>query len=86
MPAKMAYHYHKIHVALHLSGLNLRKAMVLLMMLLAAYNTECSANGIKLQQSHSTPHFNHLELRNTMVPLTALSASYYTRAGANGVT
>ena len=47
--------------------------MVPLMMLLAAYDTDASANGIKLSQSPVTPLFKCLDLRNAMVPLMVLS-------------
>ena len=43
-----------------------------LMMLLAAYDTDASANGIKLMQSQVAPHFNCLVLRNAIVTFMVL--------------
>ena len=47
MMAPMILHDQKGYVALHFGHLDLRNAMVPLMMMLASYNTDSSANGIK---------------------------------------
>ena len=67
MPTLMASYDQRSNVAPHFSCLNLRNAMVLLMML-ALCDTGASANGIKWPKSHVSPHFNCLYLRNSLVP------------------
>ena len=52
-------------------SVNLKNAMVPLMMLLAAYDTDASANGINYH-SHVATHFSS-DLRNAMVSLMVLS-------------
>ena len=88
MPTQGAAHDQK--VMLHLSDtagcLNLRNVLVPLTMLLVAYDTNASANGVKLSQSHIEPHLSCPDPRNAVVPLTTLSVSYDARAGTNGVT
>ena len=75
---------HDQKVMSHLSAtakhINLRIAVMPLMML-AAYDTDTSGNGIKLLQNHVVLHFNCF---NTMVPLMTVSASHVSRAGASG--
>ena len=62
-----------LHFTLHTAScLNLRTAVMPLMMLLAAYNTDASANDIKVPQSHVRPHFSCLDLRNAMMHLMTL--------------
>ena len=67
------------HISCTSSCLNLRNALVPLMMPLAAYDTKSGVNGIKLPQHHVAPDFNCHDLRNTVLPLVTLSASH----GAN---
>ena len=57
-----------LHFISTASCLNIRNAIVQLMMLLAAYDPDASANGIKLPQSNVAPHFSCFDLRNAMVP------------------
>ena len=55
------------------SCLKVRNAVVPLVILWAAYNTDASADGTKVAQSHVAHHFSCLNLRNAMVPLIVLS-------------
>ena len=64
----------KNHVASHFICLNIRNAVVPLMMLLASCDIDVSASDIKWLKCHVAPHFKCLDLRNGMLPLTTLSA------------
>ena len=64
MQTQMTSYDQKSHVTPHFSCLNLRNAMVLLMMLLASCDTDACVNGIKLPKHHVAPNFDCLDLRN----------------------
>ena len=77
MSTPLASHDQKVmlHLSCTESCLNLRNAVVSLMMLLGGYDTDASENGIKVPQHHVASHVNCLDLRNLVVPLMTLSAS-----------
>ena len=83
MPTPMATYDQKSNLESSFSWYNLRNGVVPLMMLLAAYDTDASANGIKLPQSHATSHFNCLYLRNAIVQFLMPLASGLTNTSAN---
>ena len=56
------------YAAPHFDCLDLRKAMVPLMMPLASCDVDASAIGITWPKVHVAPHFSHLDLRNAIVP------------------
>ena len=64
----VASHDKEKYIVPHFSCLDLRHAVVKLMMLLAWCFTDASASGIKWAKSHVASHFNCLDLRNAMVP------------------
>ena len=57
---------HDINVAPHFGCLNLRSAVVPLMMLLASCDTDARANGTEWPKHHILPHFNCLDLSNAI--------------------
>ena len=71
MPEPMVSHDQKCHVAPHSDCLDLRNAVVSLLMPMASHD----------QESHVVPHF---DLSNTIVPLMTWSA--LNDASTNGVT
>ena len=54
-------------------------------MLLIAYDTNASGNGIKVLQRLVVPHLNFIDLRSATLPLTTVSASHDVRAGGKSV-
>ena len=88
MPLKSvltASHDPKSHVSPHLDWLDLRNAVVPLMMLLAAHDTNASLNGITWPECHVAPHFNCFGLRNTVAILTMTVVSCDAKTCANGM-
>ena len=55
------------------SNLQLRNAVLPLMMCLASHDTNAGASGITWSKSHVIPHFNHIDLQNAMVLLVMLA-------------
>ena len=66
--------------------LDVRMAVVHLMMLLASCDTDASANGSKWMKSLIAPHFSHLDQRNPMLQLITLLESHDANEGINGIT
>ena len=56
------------------------------MMLLAAHDTDVSAYGIKLPQSHVAPHFKCLDLINAKLPFTMPLAACDANSVVSGIT
>ena len=71
MPKPIVSHEDKSQFAPHLDCLNLKNAVVALVMLTPA---TMMLHGHK---SCVTPHFDHLNLRVVMVPLMMLKATHY---------
>ena len=82
MPSSMVSWYQKPHF----DNLDLRSAMIQLIVSLVSCDAETSGNMSLKLDSHASPHFEHLDLRNAMIPLMMLLASHDTNAGANGMT
>ena len=78
IPESMESHDQYSHVAPHFDCLDLRNAVVPLMMPMLV---PMASHG---QKSHVVPHFDYLDLRNAIVPLTM--PSVYHAASANGIT
>ena len=83
MPVPMVSHD---HVAPHFDFLNLRNAMVPLMIPPTSCGTNASASGIAWPKHSCCTYFNHLDLRNAMMPLTMPSASHAAYVNGNDST
>ena len=95
-------HDQKSHVAPRFNHLDLRNAVVPLIILSTSYDTDANVISVTLTKgiqwhhlqfcqhcmtkSHIAPHVNHLDLRNAMLSLTMLSISHDSDADANGIT
>ena len=77
----MVSHNTKSHVIPHIDQLDIRNAMVPLMILMMSCYAGAGTNGITWPKSHFAPHFNCLDLRNSVVLLGMLLVSHDTNSG-----
>ena len=80
----MALLQQKCHVAPYFSYVDLRNAMVPLMVPFVSCNSNASASGVTWPRSHIGPKFDHHDLRNAMVSLVMLYVSLDADTSADG--
>ena len=93
MPLQMVSSDQKSNIAPHFDYLDLRNAMMPLMMLAASHDADTNVNGIikhhsqwhQMTKSHIAPHCSYHNPRNVVVALIMLLVSCDTVAGASSI-